>query len=218
MSEPSIVIKLPKIFWKCNRSTSLKRPSRTDLSKSKQRKSRRYSSSFSSFSSSPASLSSHKRCRKSKKSKHSHKKRRHRSLSSSYTYPITDYSRYQRLRHPSPQAVSIYTIVQPDRVTGESQNLKCDNSVLNLQRTQDHFEQESWSFDKAMHEVFRFIPEEMCPRPSEDHTTSKPLSAMNCLCSLDLLHLQVLPQSKLVENTTVSPSYNDNICSQRSCH
>ena len=63
--------------------------------------------------------------------------------------------------------------------------------------------QETWSFDKAINEVFRLLlPEEMCLRPSEDHTPSRPLSRIEQLMESHSAPLQVLPQSKLVENTT----------------
>ena len=42
----------------------------------------------------------------------------------------------------------------------------------------------------------------MCPRPSEDHTPSKPLSRIELLMESFTTPLPVLPQSKLVENTT----------------
>ena len=35
---------------------------------------------------------------------------------------------------------------------------------------------ETWSFDKAVNEVFRLLPEEMCPKPLVDRTSSRPLS------------------------------------------
>ena len=41
-----------------------------------------------------------------------------------------------------------------------------------------------------------------CPRPSEDHTPSKPLSEIELLMESSTTSLPVLPQSKLVENTT----------------
>ena len=52
-------------------------------------------------------------------------------------------------------------------------------------------------YDKAINEVFRLLPEEVCPKPSEDHTPSKPLSGIELLKSRST----PLPQSKLVENT-----------------
>ena len=60
---------------------------------------------------------------------------------------------------------------------------------------------ETWSFDKAIYEVFRLLPEEMCPKPSEDHTPSKPLPGMELLME-SRSSMLVLPQSKLIENTT----------------
>ena len=120
-------------------------------------------------------MSSPKRNRKSKKSKHSHKKRRRRSPSSSSTDSIKDYGRYQITRHPLSQDVTVHTTVQPDMVTKESLSLHFDNSVRQASNDSgSDSEQESWSFDKAINDVFILLPEEMCPRPSEDHTLSKP--------------------------------------------
>ena len=39
-------------------------------------------------------------------------------------------------------------------------------------------EQEIWSFDRAINEGFRLLPQELCPRPSEEHTPAKPLSGI----------------------------------------
>ena len=61
---------------------------------------------------------------------------------------------------------------------------------------------ETWSFDKAINEVFRLLPEKLCPKPSEDHTPSKPLSGIEQLMGSRSTPLLVLPQSKLAENTT----------------
>ena len=61
---------------------------------------------------------------------------------------------------------------------------------------------ETWSFDKAINEVFRLLPEEMCPKSSEDHTLSRPLSGIEQLMASRSTPSQVLPQSKLIENTT----------------
>ena len=46
------------------------------------------------------------------------------------------------------------------------------------------------------------IPEELSPKPSEDHTPSKPLSGIEQLMELCSTPLLVLVQSKLIENTT----------------
>ena len=34
-------------------------------------------------------------------------------------------------------------------------------------------EAEIWSFDRAINEVFRLLPQEMCPKPTEEHTPAK---------------------------------------------
>ena len=49
--------------------------------------------------------------------------------------------------------------------------------------------------------------EEMCPRPSKDHTPSKPLSGIELLLETLLTPLPVLPQSKLVK---IQPKYIQN--------
>ena len=61
---------------------------------------------------------------------------------------------------------------------------------------------ETWSFDRTINEVFRLLPPELCPRPTEEHTPAKPLSGIEHLMELHVTPLLVLPQSKLVENTT----------------
>ena len=42
-------------------------------------------------------------------------------------------------------------------------------------------EQEIWSFDRAINEVFRLLPQGLCPRPTEEHTSAKPLSGIEHL-------------------------------------
>ena len=34
---------------------------------------------------------------------------------------------------------------------------------------------ETWSFDRAINEVFRLLPQELYPRPTEENTPAKPL-------------------------------------------
>ena len=63
-------------------------------------------------------------------------------------------------------------------------------------------EVEAWSFDKAINEVFRLLPQKLCPKPSEEHTPAKPLSGIEQLMESRATPLLVLPQSKLVENIT----------------
>ena len=58
-----------------------------------------------------------------------------------------------------------------------------------------------WSFDRAINEVFRLLPQELCPRPTEEQAPAKPLSGIEHLMELHVTPLLMLPQSKLVENT-----------------
>ena len=60
---------------------------------------------------------------------------------------------------------------------------------------------ETWSFDRAINEVFRLLPPELCPRLTKEHTPAKPLSSIEHLMELHATPLLVLPESKLVENT-----------------
>ena len=71
-----------------------------------------------------------------------------------------------------------------------------------FQRSGSKPEIETWSFDKAVNEVFRLLPEKLCPKPSEDHTPSKPLAGIEQFIESRSTPLLVLSQSKLVENTT----------------
>ena len=47
-----------------------------------------------------------------------------------------------------------------------------------LQRTGSDMEIETWSFDRAISDVFRLLSLELCPRPTEEHAPAKPLSGM----------------------------------------
>ena len=85
----------------------------------------------------------------------------------------------------------------------ETPNTHSDNVVQQLSKDSGlESQKETWSFDKAINEVFRLLPEEMCPKPSEDHTPSRPVSGIDQLMESHPTPLQVLPQSKLIENTT----------------
>ena len=153
----------------------------------------------------PPSSDSRKRSRKSNRSKHSHKKRR-RSISSSPSSSPSDnqshdYGRYKESRH-SPQAAEIPSMLQPAEITNVPTISQPEHT---LQRpTKDSVsdsETETWSFDMAINEVFRLLPPELCPRPSEEHTPAKPLLGIEHLMESHATPLLVLPQSKLVENT-----------------
>ena len=60
---------------------------------------------------------------------------------------------------------------------------------------------DTWSFDRAINEVFMLLPVELCPRSTEEHAPAKPLSGIEQLMESQSTPLLILPQSKLIENT-----------------
>ena len=213
MSDPSVVMETPGNNWRSDNrqvsQTSLSgRISRMDQSrnkhKSKKRRSRRSSSTSSSSRS--ASSDSRKRSRKSKRSKHSHKKRRRRYTSSSSSSSSIsdnlshDYGRYKRSRH-SPQTAQNPSILQPAEITVQTIPQPEQTLQGSTKDSGSESEIETWSFDRAINEVFRLLPPEFCPRPTEEHAPAKPLSGIEHLMELHATPLLVLQQSKLVENT-----------------
>ena len=62
-------------------------------------------------------------------------------------------------------------------------------------------ESEQELFGRAINEVLKLLPQELCPRPTKEHTPAKPLSGIEHLMESHVTPLLVLPQSKL-ENTT----------------
>ena len=64
--------------------------------------------------------------------------------------------------------------------------------------TGSELESETWSFDRAINEVFRLLPQELCPKLTEENTPAKPLSGIEHLMEARVTPLLVLPQSKLV--------------------
>ena len=210
MSDPSVMIDPP-----ISTDVSQTRPSRKEQSrrdhKSKKRRRHRSSSSSSSTSRSD-SLSSSRRNKKSKRSKHSHKKRRRGSMtpsSSSNTYQSQiDIGRYKRA-NKYPQVVQTPAPIQPKEPSFNpvnTQPINIDEFHLNLPQTNkesnSETETEIWSFDRSINEVFRLLPAELCPKTQQDQAPSKPLSGIEHLIESRSTPLLVLPQSKLVENTT----------------
>ena len=47
---------------------------------------------------------------------------------------------------------------------------------------------ETCSFDSAINEVFRLLPQELCPRPTEENAPTRPLSGIEHLMEIILLH------------------------------
>ena len=77
------------------------------------------------------------------------------------------------------EITNVKTIPQPE------QTLQCS--------TGSDSEIETWSSDRAINEVFRLLPLELCPRPSEEHAPAKPLSGIDMeKCGRDLICSQNL--------------------------
>ena len=103
----------------------------------------------------------------------------------------------------SPQVADEPSMVQTVRTINETPNIHSDNVVQQTSKdTGSELEAEIWSFDKAINEVFRLLPQELCPKPSKDHTPAKPPPGIEQLMESGATLLLVLGQSKLVENTT----------------
>ena len=88
------------------------------------------------------------------------------------------------------EITNVPTIPQPEHVIQHSTTDSGSESYM-----------ETWSFDRAINKVFRLLPPELCPRPTEEHIPAKPLSGIEHLMESHATPLLVLPQSKLVENT-----------------
>ena len=210
VSDQSVMIEPPN-----SNDLSISRPSRKDQSKRehKSKKRRRHRSSSSSISTSRSdSLSSSRRKKNSKRSKHSHKKKRRRSMtpssSSNSSQSQLDIGRYTRA-HKSPQVVQMTTPIQPQEtnfspITNQPINYDQFQPNLTQQNKESDSETESevWLFDRAINEVFRLLPPELCPKTQQDQAPLKPLSGIEQLMESRSTPLLVLPQSKSVENTT----------------
>ena len=108
---------------------------------------------------------------------------------------MNDYGRYKRRRR-TPQVAEVPSTLQPAETTNVTPISQSDNVA-------QHSAKDTGSeFDRAINEVFRLLPQELCPRPAEEQTSAKPLSGTEHLMKLHANSLLVLPQSKLVENTT----------------
>ena len=91
----------------------------------------------------------------------------------------------------------------PARTIDETPNIHYDNVVQQTSKdTGSKLKADIWSFDRAINEVFRLLPQELCPKSTEEHTSAKPLSGIEHLMESHATALLVLLQSKLVENTT----------------
>ena len=84
-------------------------------------------------------------------------------MSSSSSSSSHDYGRYKRSRQ-SPQDAEVPTMPQPDRTVEQTPIIHSKNVVQQSSRdTGSDSESETWSFDRAINEVFRLLPQELCP-------------------------------------------------------
>ena len=136
-------------------------------------------------------LQTHKRSKRSKRSKQSHKRKRKWSMLSSSSYSsnhsVNDYGRYKRTRQ-SPQVAEVPTTLQSVGTINESPILQSDNVAQHSAKdTSSESEQEIWSFDRAINEVFRLLPQELCPKPTKEQTPAKPLLGIeNLMVTCDM--------------------------------
>ena len=63
---------------------------------------------------------------------------------------------------------------------------------------------DSWSFDKAINEVFMLLSKEMCAKTSQDLSPSKPLSGIEFVIESRTAALPLLAHSKRIGNTVKS--------------
>ena len=130
------------------------------------------------------------------------------SSSSNTSQSQIDIGRYKRAKK-SPQVVQLPVPIQPEEPSFKpvnTQPINIDEFHLNLPQTNkesnSETETETWSFDRAINEVFRLLPAELCPKTQQDQAPSKPLSGIEHLMESRSSPLLVLPQSKWVANTT----------------
>ena len=72
-------------------------------------------------------------------------------------------------------------MLQPARTIDETPNIHSDNVVqLTSKDTGTESEVESGPLT-VINEVFRLLPQELCQKPSEEHTPAKPLSGIDHL-------------------------------------
>ena len=76
---------------------------------------------------------------------------------------MNDYGRYKKTKL-SPQVADIPSTLQPARTIDQTPIIHSDNMVQQLSRdtgTGSESELATWSFDRAINEVFRLLPQEL---------------------------------------------------------
>ena len=71
------------------------------------------------------------------------------------------------------EVTNVQTIPQPEQTLHHSTKDSGSDSEI-----------ETWSFDRAINEVFRLLPLELCRRPTKEHALAKPLSGIEHLMEL----------------------------------
>ena len=133
------------------------------------------------------------------------------SSSITSTQSENDYGRYRRVTLAL-QVAETPTSLQPAEHVNITPNVPeipinitpqlTENVLLGTKVSGSDSEAEVWSLDKAINEVFRLLPPELCPKTTQEKTPSKPQLGIEHLMESHATSLLVLPQSKLVENTT----------------
>ena len=129
---------------------------------------------------------------KGPRGQHSHKRRRRSTSSSSSNNSIHDYGRYKRTKL-CPQIAEYPSTLQPVRITDQTPIIHSDNVMQQTKDSDSESDSETWSFDRAINEVFRPLHEESCPKPTEENTPTRPLSGKEHLMENRASPLMTLP-------------------------
>ena len=98
--------------------------------------------------------------------------------------------------------MKVQSTPQPVTIMDQTPIIHLDNVVQQQKDSGSDSDSETWSFGRAINEVFRLLPQELLPRPTEENTPNRPLSGIENLMENRTSPLLTLPQSKLVEGTT----------------
>ena len=85
------------------------------------------------------------------------------SSSPSSNHSMKDYGRYKKTKL-SPQVADTPSMLQPARTIDQTPIIHSDNMVQQSSRdtgTGSELEPATWSFDRAINEVFRLLPQEL---------------------------------------------------------
>ena len=122
-------------------------------------------------------------------------------------YPIVEFVTMADTREiDSPQAVQDPQVPQP-KEEPNIQTMTPEQVIFRPSRDSgSDSESETWSFDRAINEVFRLLPPELCPRQTKEHAPAKPLSGIELLMeSQSGLHRGGDPGEEVAEILMTSP-------------